>query len=387
MKDNFRFFGVVLVFLLISSFVLVECMHVIAADYGDAKAYNPEGPTNRNGVISDSDTPMSQAELKKKFGAMYNIREDGKTITVISKEYLNNYWQSNDEKEVIHSLTVEEVYFIIQDSVRIYMEYEKVILTGFHSGSSVRQVAERFPDVKGREVVGLSMSRFDCNEIRKDIYAIILYRLKALSSPKAFFTGAEAIRFVGDEPAKYSSMYPEAVFYIPGYSADTDREYILSAMGVTGEPTDLTAPEKFTDLFLISCLDEAILEFRSKTGGKTFPAALLLSDVFGAFKDADPETYIFRPCFALNVFGTTFRMMMEPKLSDAVCGTYVQDGGKLILYASDYKNQREYRYVFQEKEGVGYRYIRKESDPVFGCDFEDGTIFYRKKDSLKSKEK
>ena len=180
MKNNFKFFSIVLVLLLASSIVLTGCMYAIAAENGDAKVYDMGSQISADGsIIVDDDTPTSQTELQKKFSAMYDISEDGETITVISKEYLSKFWYSNYEKEVIHSLTTEEVYFIIQDSIRIYMEHDKVILAGFVSVSSNKQVAERFPYLDSAELSSRSeKSSLDREKIENDIHTIIMYRLR-----------------------------------------------------------------------------------------------------------------------------------------------------------------------------------------------------------------
>ena len=304
MKSNFKFIIIVLAILLASTVLLTACMQVIASDLGSSKRYDNSVISNDDGkhdfatdavdgkydtptddisignipagdlptlddelVFPEENIPTSQKHLQEKFGAMYDISEDGKTVTVISSDYLNNYWQSNYEKEVIHSLTTEEVYYIIQDSIRIYMEHDKVILTGFVSVSSNKQIAERFPYLDGAELTSLSVkSSLDREKIESDIHSIIMYRLRALSSPKAFFTGADAISFVGGDASAYNGMYPESVFYIPGYSANTDRDYILSIMGGNSNFTDL---EKFTDLFEVSVEGGINIRFSSITNGTT----------------------------------------------------------------------------------------------------------------------
>ena len=274
MKKHFKFFGIVSALLLSSSLVLIGCMHGIATENGDAKAYDMGSQIGTGSQLSadsniliNDDAPTPQSELQEKFGAMYDVSEDGKTVTVISDEYLNRYWQSNYEKEVIHSLTTEEVFFIIQDSIRIYMEYDTVILREFGSVSSMFQAAERFPVLEGSEVSALAgRTSLDRDKIEKDIHTIILYRLKALSSPEAFFTGAEAILFVGGDPVAYNGMYPESVFYIPGYSSDTDRDYILFIMGGGANSTDL---ERFTDLFEVSMYGEIAINFSSIQDGSS----------------------------------------------------------------------------------------------------------------------
>ena len=264
MRNNIKFFIIVLVILLASSIVLTGCMYVIvAAKNGVAKVYDMGSRISADiNIIVGDDTPTSQTELQKKFSSMYDISEDGKTISVISKEYLSEFWHSNYEKEVIHSLTTEEVYFIIQDSIRIYMEHDKVILAEFASLSSNKQVAERFPFVEEQEVCRPVTSYLDRDKIEKDIYTIILYRLTALSSPKTFFTGEEAILFVGMNPGVYSTMLPWTTFYIPNYSGNTDRENILSVVGQSVKTNVINID---LDLFGFCDKNGELISFKSKT--------------------------------------------------------------------------------------------------------------------------
>lgn len=397
MKNNFKFFSIVSVLLLASSIVLTGCMYAIAAENGDAKVYDmgSQISADRN-IIVDDDTPTSQTELQKKFSAMYDISEDGKSITVISEEYLKEFWQSNYEKEVIHSLTTEEVYYIIQDSIRIYTEYEKVILSGFTSVSTVDTVAERFPHIEEQEISHIpDKSSLDREKVESDIHTIIMYRLKALSSPKAFFTGADAIRFVGGYPEVYSSYFPETLFYIPGYSADTDRDYILSIMGGNSNFTDL---ERFTDLFEISVEGGINIRFSSVVNGSTtevYPTEDMFKYAFGTPEDSNenndknanetPET--FKPHFVLDVANGRFRIVMTLEVSSSISGFYVQKGDKLVLYPYDDKAPEGYVYVFQYQEGVGYNYIKGESNPIPGFEFEDETVFSLNDNLLKPTEK
>ena len=374
MKSNVKFLLSVTSILLLSSFVLVGCMRAISADNGEKKSYNLDMLSREDltgGIVDDN--PITQGALKSKFQAMYEISEDGKTITVISEDYLNNYWRSNYEKEVIHSLTTEEVYFIIQDSIRIYEEYDEVVLTGFASVSSMMQVAERFPFVKDAVIKTQSdvTPYYDWDDTEA-IYEIILYRLKALSSPKAFFTGEEAIRFNGGDPALYSSMYPETVFYIPGYSETTDRDYILSTC--LGN----------TDLFITSILGYSI-QFFSKTYGLTtvvYPTAEMdCGDFFtttpGGYEYDNngkiPIEIVYGPSLTLNV-NNTFTLSLHSSISSIVGGIYYRIGYELTLVCNS--GDSNYTLVFYFQEGEGYRYSKEKSNPPSGYDFEDGTMFY-----------
>ena len=255
MKQNMKFFTIVISLLLLSSIILTGCMYAITADNGEMKPYDLNGQKENSDSSGDNileDVPLPQETLQAKFEAMYNISEDGKTITVISGDYLNNYWQSNYEKEVIKSLTTEEVYYIIQDSVRIYEEYDKVVLTGFVSNSSTMQVAKRFPCVEDK-VINTKPNDTSYDQYQRGdmdtIYEIILYRLKALSSPKAFFTEEEAIQFAGGKPEIDSTMLPWTTYYIPNYSESTNRDYILFVVGYGNKMNSIPLEDHFSDLF------------------------------------------------------------------------------------------------------------------------------------------
>ncbi|MBQ3003269.1 MAG: hypothetical protein IJD82_06025, partial [Clostridia bacterium] len=335
MKQNVKFFTVVIALLLLSAIILTGCMYAIAADNGEMKPYDLNGqkenfennsqedqkePGNNEADDNDSDRynseekcpmengpdpniglgdiiiedgPTTQASLQAKFEEMYEISEDEKTITVISEDYLNNYWRSNYEKEVIHSLSTEEVYFIIQDSIRIYEEYDKVVLTGFASVSSMMQVAERFPFVKD-EVIKTQPDitpyyEWDDTEA---IYEIILYRLKALSSPKAFFTGEEAMLSVGEEPGLNSTMLPWTTFYIPNYSKSTNRDYIFSVVGYGSAMNSIVIEDEFSELFGFCNKYEATITFESKNyeqSTKVYPTVELADKTYPYFSIMLPE--------------------------------------------------------------------------------------------------
>ena len=300
MKRNVKFFTIVISLLLLSSVILTGCMYAIAADNGEMKPYDLNGQKSSSesdggkapGHILE-DAPAPQDLLKEKFKSMYEISEDGKSITVISEDYLSKYWQSNYEKEVIHSLTTEEVYFIIQDSIRIYEEYDEVVLTGFASVSSMMQVAERFPFVEGKTIkTQPDVTPYYEWDDTEAIYEIILYRLKALSSPKAFFTGEEAIRSVGREPGIDSTMLSWTTFYIPNYSENTDRSTVLKAIGYAVVPNIDYHVDVISDLFSFCNKNGAYINFESKTNGQTtkvYPTVELDNKTYPYFSIQIPE--------------------------------------------------------------------------------------------------
>ncbi len=372
MKRNVKFFTIVISLILLSSVILAGCMYGIITDDGEMKDYDMNGENSDIfGDIISEDAPFPQDLLRAKFKAMYDVSEDGKTITVISQDYLSKYWQSNYEKEVIKSLTTEEVYFIIQDSIRIYEEYDEVVLTAFASYSSLSYVSARFPFVNGKSIDTRSASKDSeyyvyFEEDIANIYAIIMYRLTALSSPEAFFTGADAIRHVGGDPLLCSNMYPETLFYIPGYSEDTDRDHILSVMGKGRSSTD----EETFELFVIPYTrswGRPVIEFLSKNGGttKAYPTVEMEKQVYNVYYVA-PEGAFFR----LDRDGK-FYLFKHLSLSSALTGEYRLKGDVLTLIVSE-----EEQYVFHYFENEGYLYSKEYSTPSQGYDFAESTMFY-----------
>jgi hypothetical protein len=248
-------------------------MYAIATDNGEMKPYDLNGQkenSDSSGGNIVEDAPLPQQSLQARFEAMYEISEDGKTITVISEDYLNNYWRSNYEKEVIHSLSTEEVYFIIQDSIRIYEEYDEVVLTEFGSVSSQMEVAKRFPLVENKIIkTQPDVTPYYEWDDTEAIYEIILYRLKALSSPKAFFTGEEAMLSVGKEPMINSTMLPWTTFYIPNYSESSNRDYILNVVGYGSAMNSTVIEDEFSELFSFCNKNGAYINFKSKTNAQS----------------------------------------------------------------------------------------------------------------------
>ena len=157
MKNNWKFIASTVSIILSSALLLTGCIAAMTAGADTPRPYqlstvpqtvpdaggNPNAETLHHSPIvtpdfvelqSDPDLtepPVSQEELKAKFSAMYAFSKGNKTVSVISETYLKDFWSSNYEKEVVHSLSISEILYIIQDSIRIYNEYDTIILAGF----------------------------------------------------------------------------------------------------------------------------------------------------------------------------------------------------------------------------------------------------------------
>ena len=250
MKNNWKFTVSVVGIILSSALLLTGCMAAIAASANTTRPYQlstvpqavPDAGSDSNTetlhpspivtpdfveLQSDPDLtepPVSQEELKAKFSAMYALSKGKKTISVISEAYLKDFWSSNYEKEVVHSLSISEVLYIIQDSIHIYNEYDTIILAGFSADTSN---TTRFPALEQQTI---KSDPDDRDQAREDVRRIIQYRLQALSSPKAFFTVEEMMEYRKADLEAIPDICREVFFYIPNYSADTNRDlYLIDA--------------------------------------------------------------------------------------------------------------------------------------------------------------
>ena len=371
MKRNVKFFTIVISLILLSSVILAGCMYGIITDDGEMKDYDMNGENSDIfGDIISEDAPFPQDLLRAKFKAMYDVSEDGKSVTVISEEYLTDRRKNIDEKNEIYSLTTDEVYYIIQDSIEIYEYFDEVVLLGFASLSSLDFLGE-LPFANDQVINTKSASQDSeyyvyFEEDIANIYAIIMYRLTALSSPDAFFTGADAIRHVGGDPLLWSSLYPEKLFYIPGYSEDTDRDHILSVMGKGRSSKD----EETFELFVIPYVGpygRPVIEFLSKNGGttKVYPTLEMEKQVYNVYYVSSEGVF-----FRLDRDGK-FYLFKHLSLSSALTGEYRLKGDVLTLKVSE-----EEQYVFHYFENEGYLYCKEYSTPSQGYDFAESTMFY-----------
>lgn len=262
-KNMVKFISLVSVLIIISISALGIGMYSVGETSQQPKDYElSEQSFDFEDKNVSQDTPTHQEELSEKFYSMYEIDEDENTITVISKKYLDDYWESNYEKEEIKTLSVEEILFIIQDSIRIYEKYDKIVLQEYKSkirygyisisaefdrrypksddyvwDGDETQALYRVPYIEGETINvidGYEAERKNpsraVDSVLNDLQKIIFYRIEALSSPKAFIQGAEYLYLLGENPREFSGTYPERLFYCSGMKTAEEREKVMDAL-------------------------------------------------------------------------------------------------------------------------------------------------------------
>ena len=327
--------------------------------------------------------PVSQEELKAKFSAMYDFSKGKKTVSVISETYLKDFWSSNDEKEVVHSLSIPEVLYIIQDSIRIYNEYETIILAGFSAK------AARFPALEQQTI---KPDPDDRDQAREDVRKIIQYRLQALSSPEAFFTVAEMMEYRKNDLAAIPDLCREVFFYIPGYTADTNRNLYLNDASYCNSRSHygVFCFSYFNRLVLFTCGNpETVyptkeLSLEVQDGEAVYlemsPSWLLAPEYYGTLLGVRSFVLDSREqTFYITTTGARFDPEKNGVVLEKNCpdfkkwpGTYEKIENRLYLYPFDIPNAV---LVFDCDTDGALVFNEAESDQI-RLNFEDKSIYY-----------
>ena len=408
MKHHWKFILSTVSIILSSVILLAGCMTAIVASPDTTQPYqqstlpktdlnadtNPQRPIDPLYLVETQidptlkETPVSQEELKAKFSSMYDFSQGNNTVSVISEAYLQDFWSSNFEKEVIHSLSMSEVLYIIQDSIRIYSEYDAILLPGFSANTPDVAVRIRVPALEQQTIISNPNDR---NQTREDVRKIIEYRLRALSSPKAFFTVGETMEYRKTDLDTIPDLCQEVFFYIPNYSADTIRELYL-------QDTNYSDSRSRYGVFCFSYLNRIVL-FSLGNPETAFPTrelSLEVQDGEVIYLEMSPswildsqnyDTLLGVRSFVLNPEEETFYITTTGARFDTEknCvvlekdspdfkkwpGTYEKIGNRLYLYPVDIPNA-----VFTFDYCTDGSLIFNEGESLqFQLNFEDNSLY------------
>ncbi len=142
---------------------------------------------NRILIIDSEKHPTSQADMQTKFNALNRVSEENglKTITILPDDLLSTWWFPFDPfREKV--LTAEEILFLINDSIRIYDEYDRIILPGYQA-CFVENLSYTVPAPHNAITIVPYHDEFDGTEKEhpdrtQAIFTIISYRAMALSN-------------------------------------------------------------------------------------------------------------------------------------------------------------------------------------------------------------
>ena len=127
---NSKIIIIAVTLVLAAALALFGCMYFIGESPEETKEYNSDEMTLPS-VIEE--TPTAQSEMQKKFGA-YGKEEVGqngeKIFHLFTWEQVEESLQMRKDG-IRRSLTFDEISFIINDTVRLYFEYDKIVMPDF----------------------------------------------------------------------------------------------------------------------------------------------------------------------------------------------------------------------------------------------------------------
>lgn len=312
--------------------------------------------------------PNGLSELELKFYRMYDISADGKEITVISQSYLENFWEGTNASDV-HSVTTEEVLYIIEDSVRLYQTYEKIVMLGYSPSIEDETLREKIPTLEASIInTDLGAQKRDLQADIQNIHDLIMYRIRGLSTPSAFVTAWEAMEFLGQLPGADSTLYSRAKFYFPGYDADTKRNALMKELG----RLDNDIPEnEWHDVIDYSPRGAYVITLSSGTATiQIFPTVQIIQTLSGEPVENTAAYYLYDT-------GDTCVLGSNSPNGVDIPGILYQDENGITLSVSGSREsakgyQYEYRFIYQE--GVGYVYSEDQSAPSPALEIPAGTV-------------
>lgn len=199
--------------LLIAVFAVALTGALMSIGINDGELY----VSNRlpEGLVS-AGAPRSQLALKQMFDSMSAVHTNGNRVIYepITEEYLSSVREriAKGESPV---LSVEEVLYIISDTVSMADKYDGVKLHG------IGTVTLR----KNEETRPVHISALEQSSA---LLGIIAYRIKSLCAPEAYEADGDTFRYYPDLPRKKTD---ERVFILTNVSDDTNNSNIVFKPG------------------------------------------------------------------------------------------------------------------------------------------------------------
>ncbi len=152
----------------------------------------------RSAAVSPDKDPTSQSELLARFNTLNDtsVSSSGvRTVSILPFNRLVSWWKMRPATNGVVALETEEIFFLINDSIRLYNEYDRIILGDF---SLEEQGNLSVPVSNYRSTVIIPIrdphAGTDREDPRRtyDIYRIILYRMEALSHANCLLDAEDA---------------------------------------------------------------------------------------------------------------------------------------------------------------------------------------------------
>ncbi len=176
-------FGIVMI-ICFSVLLSVGAFFVINSEK-DETSFQKEPSFNIDSILN-SDLPPAQKEMMIKYSVYNHVDESGKVLKLFSDEQSKSFQKRKKKGERFY-LTYDEVLFLINDSIRLYNNYDEIILT---DAKDIGIIAS--DDSRSSHTIKTyhgDFSEFDYNKATReyrhmcvDIATIIEYRVAMLDS-------------------------------------------------------------------------------------------------------------------------------------------------------------------------------------------------------------
>lgn len=432
MKQNMKFFTIVIALLLLSAIILTGCMYAIAADNGEMKPYDLNGQQTDlgsgntegenvpvegelgNNIIEDG--PTAQLPLQGKFGEY--LHEEGDTVVVFSAEQYDRLKEVRENGERI-PLSYAEILYLVDDSIGLYFTYDTISLYNANvdgvlpltlafsaiQGSSSCMIHPYHGDFSEFERYADALNRYE--QMLREIYAIIYYRIYMHDAGFADITRSfdqviapsERGDFYEENKHVSSILLTNVYQMLPidgslvGGMENGDKlagefqkvvewEIENSTNHVDPDKTlqSLHAPILCTEIWhneRTPLKHQFYIYESNATLQIVFPTKELTAMkpqqtvTYQAGKEGEP-----RPIVHLNYLTGGARISAGVEFSFAMTGDFRLEDGVLKVYFGESESNPDYWYVFYETDdGFVYSAENSKAEDSIGRDWADGLVF------------
>ncbi len=135
---NTKIIIIAAILVLAAALALCGCMYLVGEPPEETKGYDPD-EMSLPPVIEE--TPTAQEKMQKKFAA-YGREERGangeRVFRLFTEEQIKESMELRERGER-RLLTYDEILFLINDSIRMYFEYDKILVTDFSSHTHIKE--------------------------------------------------------------------------------------------------------------------------------------------------------------------------------------------------------------------------------------------------------
>lgn len=237
MKNSKKIIIIAVSLVLAAALALGVCMNLISEPPEETKEY-VSTEMSLPSVIEENPTP--QSEMQKKFGAYgkEEIGESGeKVFRLFTEEQIEESMKLREEGER-RSLTYEEIVFIINDSIRMYFEYDKIIITDFLNHTHAEPQGALDFDLQ------MGMDRYDRCEATAYNYTEIVPYKGDYSDKQSYISALSAYRTMIDDMESIIvarlRIHDTGTdnYCLRGYKSEWDQTRIYGILLDGGELTD-----------------------------------------------------------------------------------------------------------------------------------------------------